>query len=142
MADRHPHRLGAARWRHLLARRPPTRGLHRGSPRGDDLVRDLHHADPAYLHADDVVAGGSYLPTSVLLETLPFLAAIRGLASAAADRAHHVATAVMGASVEVLTVTTADPNRLVEICDRLVPGRVNARILDGVAGATQAGGRP
>ncbi|GFJ79435.1 hypothetical protein Phou_036150 [Phytohabitans houttuyneae] len=48
----------------------------------------------------------------------------------------------MGASVEVLTVTTADPNRLVEICDRLVPGRVNARILDGVAGATQAGGRP
>lgn len=96
------------------------------------LVRDLDSAQPTYLPTADAVAGGQYLPVNAMLLTTRFLTASRGLSDDALDVANWAAGAVVGTLFEVSTVLGGTPAEVATLCDRLLPGRVQAAALDQI----------
>jgi hypothetical protein len=97
-----------------------------------NLVRDLSAVEPTYLPAM-TAATGVYLPVNAMLLTMQFLAATHGLPEEALDLAEQAAAPIVHAQFDIATVLAGTPDEVAALCHRLLPGRVDAAILDKIA---------
>jgi len=92
------------------------------------VVRDLGRPEPTYLPGSAAVTGGMYLPVNAMLamRLLPVMFSMSDDALAVADRA---AGAVVHTLFEVTTALGGIPDEVAAMCNRLLPGRVQAATL-------------
>ncbi len=78
-----------------------------------------------------------------MLLTMRFLHAARSLPPDAIDQAERTATPIMYAHFDLVTVLGGAPDEVAALCDRLLPGHVDAATLDQVVtqDATEPYGR-
>ncbi len=114
MLDGH-RRLGALR--HAAADTPAR------------LVRDLTSTAPSYRWRDTSTDDNWLMPVATLLRQIPFLRAARTIPQHIAANGDAVAGRLLRARVDVVTIRGGCVNQVLEVCERLAPGRVSAATL-------------
>ncbi|MEJ3741757.1 hypothetical protein WEI85_00445 [Actinomycetes bacterium KLBMP 9797] len=102
-----------------------------------DLVRDLSAAEPTYIPASQTTPDGLYWPVNAMMLTMRFLGHTRMVQDTmprpAFDRAGRVASQLVRVKLTLLVLFGGTPAAVAQVCDRLLPGRVDPTLLHQIA---------
>jgi len=102
-----------------------------------DLVRDLSATEPTYLPASQATADGMYWPVNAMMLTMRFLHHARTVKDTmprpALDRAERAAGQLVRMKLDMLLLLGGTAATVAQLCDRLLPGRVQPAVLTQIA---------
>jgi hypothetical protein len=102
-----------------------------------DLVRDLSATEPTYLPASQATEDSLYWPVNTMMLTMRFPHHTRMVQDTmprpAVERAERAASQLVRMKLNMLQLRGGTPATVAQVCDRLLPGRVQPAVLTQIA---------